>query len=134
MSKPRLIVWVIIGLIFLIGVVQIVLADKYEVLVNVEEGERIIGINPSTERLDFGDLSRKSSAIRYITLENKGERKIKVIVWKFGEISNLIKVSKSDFVLEPGQEERLEFVLYLPLSARVKKYSGQIWILKLPII
>ena len=126
---------IIIGaIIVLIIAVQIVNTDRYKTVVNVVEGENIMGINPLTDNLDFGDLSRNTGATRYISIENNGNYKIYIMVWKFGNITELIEISRNNFTLEPGDKERLEFQLMIPVSASDQRYEGSVWIFKIPQI
>ncbi len=54
---------------------------------------------------------------------------------KFGSIAELVKVNENNFTLRKGDEKKLEFSLYMPPSAPVgEKYTGQVWIFKLPKI
>lgn len=121
-----------IAVLIFVLVVQVVVADKYKALVQVVEGENVMGVNPLAEKLDFGDLSRETSAIRYVSLENNGNFSIYVMVLKFGGIADLIKLSRNNFTLESGEKERLEFQIFIPVSAENKYYSGWVWIFKLP--
>jgi len=132
MSKIKKIIYIVVGILLLVLVVQIVVADKYKAQVQVIEEKGAVGVNPLAEKLDFGDLSRETSAIRYVSLENNGKFSIYVMVLKFGGIADLIKLSRNNFTLEPGQKERLEFQIIIPVSAENKYYSGWVWIFKLP--
>jgi len=122
-----------VGVIILALVaVQIINAAKYKMVVNVVAGENIMGINPLADKLDFGDLSRNNGMTRYVALKSGGKMETFIVVWKLGEISDLIKVSKNYFVLKPGEEYKLAFEISIPPSAQVKKYSGWTIILRLP--
>jgi len=132
MSILKKIVLGIIIVILILVVVEVVNASKYKMLVNVVDGENIMGINPMTENLDFGDLSRNNGMRRFITLNNGGRFANHVFVWKFGEISDLVKVDKKVFVLNPGEEVQITFDINIPPSAETKKYSGRVWIFRLP--
>jgi hypothetical protein len=124
--------WIVVAILVFIVVVQIVVADKYEAQVLVIEGEKKVGVNPTTERLDFGDLSADTSATRYISLAAGGVD-THIMVWKMGAISELIKLNKNNFTISKGQSERLEFTLYMPPSAPVgEKYEGRVWVFKIP--
>jgi len=131
-SKIKKILIVIGVVLALLIVIQIVNAAKYKMLVNVVEGENVMGVNPLAESLDFGDLSRNNGMTRYVTMKSSGGISTYVIVWKFGEISDLVKVSKSSFTLKPGEEVKLAFEIQIPPSAEVRKYSGSTWIFRLP--
>ena len=121
------------GVILLILVVQVVNAAKYKMVVNVVEGENIMGVNPLTESLDFGDLSRNNGMTRYITMKSGGGMSTFVIVWKFGNISDLVKLSKNFFKLSSGEEVKLAFEISIPPSAETKQYKGGVWIFRLPV-
>ena len=126
------IIYVIIAIILFIVAVQALAADKYKAVVQVIEDENKIGVNPTADKLDFGDLSKNTGATRYVSIENNGKYKIYIITWKFGSISELIKVSRNYFTLGSGEKERLAFEMYMPVSADKDKYSGWVWVFKLP--
>ncbi|OGE74430.1 MAG: hypothetical protein A3I07_00745 [Candidatus Doudnabacteria bacterium RIFCSPLOWO2_02_FULL_42_9] len=137
-SKPKKswLRWVLYGILVLVLMfiaVQFFNAAKYEALVQVIEEDKI-GVNPTGERLDFGDLPRDKSAVRTVTLESKGNTATYVMVWKFGAISDFMKVNKNYFTLEPGQTERLEFNVHIPNSAEYKYYKGKVWVFQIPKI
>lgn len=137
-KKPRplfkKIIWGIVVLILFVAAIQIAVADKYSAQVIVIAGEKKVGVNPTTEKLDFGDLSADTTATRFITLNADGMDTY-ILVWKFGGIAELIKLNKNNFIISQGQTEKLEFSLYMPPSAPIdKKYSGYVWIFKLPKI
>ena len=122
-----------IGLILtLFVVIQVVNAAKYEMVVNVVEGENIMGINPLAERLDFGDLSRNNGMTRYVTFKSSGGTSVYIAAFKFGEISDLVKLNKNFFTLNPGEEVKMSFEIQIPPSAEVKQYSGGVWIFRIP--
>ena len=128
------IVWGIVIVLVFVVAVQIVVAEKYKAQVLVIEGEKTVGVNPTDEKLDFGDLSGDTSAIRYVTLKAGGIDTY-IMVWKFGSIAELIKISENNFVMKKGDEKKLEFNVYMPPSAPVgEKYTGRVWIFKLPKI
>lgn len=133
----KLVKKIIIGILIVIAlfvIVQIVNAAKYKMVVNVVEGENVMGVNPLADKLDFGDLSRNSGMTRYVTMKSGGGISTYVLVWKMGGISDLVKVDKSSFVLKPGEEVKLSFEIQIPPSAEIKKYSGSVWIFRLPKI
>jgi len=126
------IIYIIIAIVLFIAVVQILVADRYKAVVQVIEDENKIGVNPTADKLDFGDLSKNTGATRYVSIENNGKYKIYIITWKFGNIAELIKVSRNYFTLNSGEKERLAFEMYMPVSADKDKYSGWVWVFKLP--
>lgn len=126
------IVWGIVALILFVAAIQIAVADKYSAQVLVIAGEKKVGVNPTAEKLDFGDLSADTTATRYVTLNANGMNTY-ILVWKFGSIAELIKLDKNNFIISKGQTEKLEFSLYMPPSAPLdKKYTGYVWIFKMP--
>src|SRR3989344_9346822 len=57
------IVGVILALVFLFVFYVVLDANKYRATVHVIEGQGRVGVNPTTELLDFGDLSPGTSAV-----------------------------------------------------------------------
>jgi cell division protein FtsL len=132
MSLGKKIMWIVIAVLVFVIAVQILVADKYQAQVIVIEGEKKVGVNPTTEKLDFGDLSADTSATRYVTL-NAGGVGTYVYVFQFGSIAELVKLSENSFTMQKGDEKKLEFTLYMPPSAPVgEKYTGRVWIFKIP--
>jgi len=123
---------VILLVIVVVVAIQIINAAKYKMVVNVVEGENVMGVNPLTESLDFGDLSRNNGMTRYVTMKNGGRMSMFVIVWKFGKISDLIQIDKNFFTLSSGEETKIAFTIEIPPSAEVKQYKGSVWIFRLP--
>ncbi len=132
MKIVKKIIIVTLAIVALFAVVQIINAAKYKMIVNVVEGENVMGINPLADKLDFGDLSRNNGMTRYVTMKNGGGVQIYVAVLKFGEISDLVNLSKNSFVLKPGEEVKLAFEIQIPPSAQIQKYSGWTVIFRLP--
>ncbi len=114
--------------------VVVVLDEGLVETVNVVEGEDIVGVNPTAEKLDFGDLSRSNGMTRYVTLQSAGSMPSYIIIWKFGAISSLVTVEKNYFVLEPQKELKIAFTITIPPSAETKHYNGQVILFKLPKI
>jgi hypothetical protein len=133
MSLIKKILWIVIGVIVLVLAVQVVLAQKFTATVLPIEGEKKVGVNPTTEVLDFGDLSHDTSAVRTITLKSGGSRDTYVYIMTFGSLSDLIKISENNFVLKGGQEKKVEFSVYMPVSAKTgQRMNARVWIFKLP--
>ncbi|MEK7542592.1 MAG: hypothetical protein AAB524_02735 [Patescibacteria group bacterium] len=132
MNKLKLAIIIVLAIIGIFLVVQVINASKYEMVVNVVEGENVLGLNPLTERLDFGDLSRNNRMTRQITVANGGSMDTFVMVWKFGEISDLVHVDRNFFVVEPKEESKISFEVKIPPSAETRKYEGKVWIFRLP--
>lgn len=132
MSKLKKILIGIGAVLALFVIIQIVNAAKYSMVVVVVEGENIMGINPLADRLDFGDLSRNNGMTRYVTFKSSGGTSVFISAFMFGEIKDLIKISKNHFTLNPGEEVKLAFEIQIPPSAEVKQYKGWVWIFRVP--
>ncbi len=132
MSKPKLVLLIIVAIIALAIIIEVVNASKYKMLVNVVAEEGVMGVNPLGDKLDFGDLSRNNGATRVVTLQSGGRFSTYIVVWKYGSISPLVKLNNNFFTLAPGEEFKLTFELKVPPSAEVKKYSGRAWIFRIP--
>ena len=125
--------WTIILVLVVLVLIQYFNAAKYSALVQVIAEDKI-GVNPTGERLDFGDLPRNKSAVRTVTLESKGNTGSYIIIWKYGAISDFINISKNYFTLSPHTTEKLEFTVHTPNSADYKYYKGQVIIFQIPKI
>jgi hypothetical protein len=126
------IMWGIIAFIVIILAVQIAVAEKYKAQVQVIEGEKKVGVNPTAEMLDFGDLSADTSATRIVSMKAGGMDTF-VHIAKIGGISDLIKPSENNFTMKSGDEKKIEFAMYMPKSAPVGKwYKGYVFIFKIP--
>lgn len=132
-SWKKIVLWCVLVLVGIVLVVQYINAAKYPALVQVINEDRI-GVNPTGDALDFGDLPRDKSAVRTVTLESNGNTGAFVVVWKFGDIADLVKISKNYFTLEPHTTEKLEFSTYIPNSAEFKYYKGKVVIFQIPKI
>lgn len=117
-----------------IGIVQYMAADKYEAVVKVIEEGGKVGVNPSTDKLDYGDLPKGNASTRFITIENNGAMSIYVIVIKTGDIGELIKLNRNNFELKPNEKEKLELSLSLPISADKEEYKGKVIVFKIPML
>jgi hypothetical protein len=134
-SVKKILKFVVLFVVFLaawLAVVQYMTADKYEVVVKVVEEGGKIGVNPLTERLDFGDLPKGNSATRFVTIENNGRTDIYVKIVITGNVSDLVNINKNNFVLSPGSSEKIDFAMSMPISADQEEYKGKVTIFKLP--
>lgn len=131
-KKKAFLVILIVAVAWFAGV-QIMAAERYSAVVNVIEGVDKVGVNPSAERLDFGDLSRDTGASRFVTLKNNGRVSKSVFVVKRGKIAELMKTDQSSkFTIRPGEEIKLEFNVRIPVSAPYGSYTGSVLIFKWP--
>lgn len=133
LALAKKIVLAIAFLVLVFVAAQIVNAEKYQAVVRVVSEAGKIGVNPTTERLDFGDLAKNASAVRYVTVSNGGGLKSSVMVLKFGGVSDLIKIDPARFVLNPKQSQRIRFEMFMPPSASKERYGGWVFIIKVPV-
>ena len=125
---------VVLLVVFLLVFYIMLDANKFKATVRVVEGESVIGLNPTTERLDFGDLSRGTSAVRRVEVKNGIPLSTYVVMFKTGEISDLIDISKNFFRLKPREETKIEYSVYMPASAEIDKiYDGRVYLFKIPL-
>ncbi len=133
LKKILKLVILFIMLVFVwVGIVQYMAADKYDAVVKVVEEGGKIGVNPTAERLDYGDIPKGNALTRFITIENNGNMDIYVAVVKFGSVAELIKISKNNFTLYAGDDEKIELTLAMPISANKEEYKGKVIVFKLP--
>lgn len=108
-------------------------ANKYAAQVRVVEGEGKIGVNPTTEMLDFGDLSRGTATVRTVLVRNDTPLPFFVAVIKVGAIRDLVKQSDNNFMLRRGEQRKIEFNVFIPASAEIERvYSGRVFVFKIP--
>jgi len=108
-------------------------ANKYQAVVRVVEGEGRVGVNPTTERLDFGDLSRGTSAVRTVTIKNGTIIPMYVVMVKTGNIADLVDIDANYLKVPRGAEQRIEFQTYVPASAAIDAtYKGRVYVFKIP--
>ncbi|PIR88856.1 MAG: hypothetical protein COU07_04165 [Candidatus Harrisonbacteria bacterium CG10_big_fil_rev_8_21_14_0_10_40_38] len=108
-------------------------ANKYKAFVHVVDGKSVIGVNPTSEALDFGDLAKGTSAVRRVDIKNGTAIPMWVSVIKTGDLGELVSVDKKSFVLKSGDEEKVEFSIYIPASASIDSiYKGRVYVFKVP--
>ena len=133
MKRGEKILAVVLVIVFLFVFYIALDANKYQATVHVIEGEGKVGVNPTTERLDFGDLSPGTSAIRRVDIENGTAIPMYVAVVNLGSINDLMKINKSSFTLSPDAKDVIEFTVYMPASAPIDAtLTGRVFIFKIP--
>lgn len=131
------IIGIILIIVFLFVFYLTLDANKFGAVVRAVEGESVIGLNPTTERLDFGDLSRGTSAVRRVDVKNDTRLRLpmRVAVFKLGGISGIMDIDKNFFKLKPGEEAEINFTVYMPASAEIdKNYTGRVFLFKVPFL
>jgi hypothetical protein len=134
---PRLTRWRLVA----IGVIAVMLlvwsgvavssTTMYSATVLVK-GESAIGLPPPTDTLDFGDVSPGFNMSRRLTLTNDGHFDSYVAIIVTGGIRDFLSVDDAFFVLDKGEERTVEFKVRPPINAEEKRYSGRIFIVRLP--
>ena len=124
----------VIFMLILLFVFYVVLdANKYRATVRTIEGEGQVGVNPTDQALDFGDLSRGTSAVRRVNIENGTFMPMYVVMWKTGTIAELMKIDKNSFKLEANESTKIEYSVYMPASAVIDTtYNGRVYLFKIP--
>ena len=131
-KRDKILIGVLI-VVFLFVFYVVLDANKYRAMVHVIEGEGKVGVNPTAEAIDFGDLSRGTSAVRRVDLKNGTFMPVYVMVFKTGGVSELMQIDQNYFKLAPHSETKIEFLVYMPASAEIDKtYSGRVYLFKIP--
>ena len=129
------VILVILLLVFLFAFYVTLDANKYPALVRVVAGGDKIGVNPTDQALDFGDLSRGTSAVRRVAIENGTGLPLYVFAVRTGSIRTLIKLDKNYFRLPAHAADKIEFSVYMPASAEIDRvYDGRVFLFKIPIL
>ena len=133
LSRGKIVGWALVLAVAIIAAVQYINAAKYSALVQVISQDRI-GVNPTGNALDFGDLPRNKSAIRTVELKSSGNMSSYIMVWMFGSIGDLLKVDQNYFTLKPKSDVKLQFTANIPNSAAYQYYRGRVIIFQIPKI
>ncbi len=102
------------------------------VLVVEGQGGQTVGIPPPGEALDFGDLSPGLELTRDLTLTNDGGLHTYFAVIMRGDLRDFVSVSDAFFSLEPGETKTVGFTARIPKNAEPKRYSGDVYLVRLP--
>src|SRR3989344_3840479 len=124
----------VVGILVFLFVFYVVLdANKYRATVRVIAGAGRVGVNPTTELLDFGDLSPGTASVRRVNIVNGTPIPMYVAVFRIGGINQLMELDRNFFVLAPHEETRLEFTVYMPASAPIDDtLNGRVYLFKVP--
>jgi len=134
MKRSEKVIGIILLIIFLLVFYVVLDANKYSMTVRVIAGEGRVGVNPTAELLDFGDLSRGTSALRRVDIQNGTPVPMWIAVMRVGRLSELMDLNKNYFVLKPRTGERIEFSVFMPASAEVDAvFTGRVFIFRIPI-
>lgn len=131
-KKHTVILVIVLVVVWFVGV-QLMAAERYSAVVNVVEGIDKVGVNPTADRLDFGDLSHDTGASRFVTLANNGKVAKQIWVVKTGGIAELMNIDRGGwFVLKAGEQAKIEFNVKIPSSAPYQQFRGKVIIFKWP--
>ena len=133
--KKRYIAFIALGVVLLLVVTFLFRAlTIYDTQVIAVEAGEPIGINPLTDRIDFGDIPQGQGVGRTLILENAGTVPNQINIFIIGSIGDLVKVQPGSLTIEPGETKEVNFRLTMPASATPeRKYSGKVFILRLPL-
>ena len=130
--------YVYLGLVVFLGLLAMLqcrwtqtYSTQVLVLRAVAGSETSIGVNPTTERLDFGDLQQGLSETRFVTLEN-GRLPNRVTIIIYGGIRDFISVDDAFFTMDPNETRRIEFHIAVPSNAETKVHRGRVMIFRTP--
>ncbi|MEK7507801.1 MAG: hypothetical protein AAB602_01830 [Patescibacteria group bacterium] len=133
MKTHEKVIGVILIVVFLFAFYVTLDANKFPALVRVIEGEGRVGVNPTADALDFGDLSRGTSAVRKVDIENGTPIPMYIAIVKTGKIGELMKIDNNYFTLAPRDKAKIEFTVYMPASAEIdSQYKGRVYLFKIP--
>jgi hypothetical protein len=127
--------WALYGALFIAALFLLFVwrsSSSYSAQVLVIDETGVVGLSPYTDRLDFGDLPRGGSATMPMTLENSGPLPARFAIVATGDIRQFIEMSDAFFVLDPGETKTVEFVTVVPGSAEAKKYTGKVYVVRMP--
>lgn len=131
MKMFKKIIIAVIILVLAFFVFEIASGSSYKMTVNVIDKSNFIGVNPSTELLDFGDLAKNYNAVKYVKIANTGKIPSYMLILGTGEISKFIEKGETFFSVSPGEEKEISFTINIPPTAENKKYNGKIYIFHL---
>ena len=133
LSRTEKIVYAVALILFLVVFYITLDANKYAAQVHVIEGQGRVGVNPTTEKLDFGDLSPGTQTVRRVDIQNQTPVPMYVAIVRFGSITDLMKLDKNFFVLPGRAGTKLEFTVYMPASAQIDAtMTGRVFLFKIP--
>jgi hypothetical protein len=134
MKKIYIVIFVVVFLLAIAGVFFGRATTIYSAQVVVTEKGSNIGMAPFTDRVDFGDIPQGSGVSKTITLDNLGDNDNNIKVYTMGSIWSFIDIEPgASFTLGGGQSQDIVLKMLIPETAPVgKKYTGRIFILRLP--
>ena len=94
--------------------------------------EIALGISIDTDNLNFGIIpSGGSYGTRIINIKNDEDVPIKIKLKPFGDISPMIDFEVPEFILQKGEEKKIEIYLRTTEATRMGNYTGGVEILSI---
>jgi len=124
----------IIGIILLVLVVSLLgyflvdnlmTIEKQDIYTSFAAGDHL-GFDLNKTALTFGMVVPGGSGSRSMNFSNDHDMRAKVVIRAKGEIADYLIVSENDFILEPGEEKEVGFVVYPPKNISFGLYEGQV--------
>ena len=132
LTGKRIAVLALILVFTMILAFEVQATETFTVEVVIIGEEKFVGFNPTTERLDFGDMSRGTGQTRSITLENAGVIPTRIYIMVLGDVRDFIQIDDAFFVMDPGEVTQVDLTMIVPSSASIKRYSGRLLVIRSP--
>lgn len=92
----------------------------------VGKGELTLGFVTDPWNLNFGTIPITANETRFISLRNSEDKNAKVSIKAFGNISQLVRFSKNNFILKPNENITIEVLLVATEGIKTGNYTGEI--------
>ena len=129
MKISKLILWLILASIstaLLTVVFYNTLAIEKTVNLNMTvKVDDHFGLAVDNESLNFGKIIPGQGMEKSILLANPTEHDVRVLILNYGNISDWIRVSDYNFILEHGSKKNLTYEVFAPSDASFGKYTGK---------
>ncbi len=104
---------------------------RYPTRATVESPESdVVGFDISDEHLNFGEVPAGGGGSRSLNIRNSENRAIKIKLEAYGNISSFISFDMNNFILQPGQEVKVEVSFDTEETTEKGEYTGEIDITK----
>lgn len=103
---------------------------QYTILdASVEITQSTVGLNADKDALKFGKVTVGGGGTRFIILNATEEAIVQIYV--SGDMAPYLSVERNDFIIEPGQSEKVPISLNAPLDMALGEYTGKVHVLLL---
>jgi len=93
--------------------------------VDVEVGNKV-GFNLDPDAIHFGTMPAGNKGLRHMRFNNNREIPVRVGLKTGGELRDWLVFSDNNFVLEKGDEKRVNITMYVPKDVSKTKYEGKL--------